>query len=309
MAEVEIKKHTKPKTVNFYHIEGKENIIQKIDDKLKETYLYLQSKQSEKIQTVAIRDNDYYICAMNKAYVDETDNQKFAWLISISRLDPTSPIKIGDLDKNIEERNHELDIKDNQGRVIDTQFLYDVNTHICAFSRTSGGLNQALFKSFLLRFCKVRGITFAVILEEDAIEKLDKLKLMSSFSFKIAQVNNFSEIENTDRDELKDIKYASDIGATSVTTVLQSKNNSKMDVRSMVNKAKFLFTNSEKLGIEKLNIDGIDNDGVFEPLDLIQHKLVYHGQIEFDNLITEKNMFDFLELAYHQNYTLCSKYK
>lgn len=297
------------KTVNFYHIEGKEATIQKIDDKLKETFSYLQNKQSVKIDTVELGDNSYYICAMDKAYVDEKDSQKFAWLISISRLDTTSPVEIGDLSKKIEERNTQYFKGKDKGRVIDTQFLYDPDTHVCAFARTSGGLNRALFKSFLINFCSVRGITFAVILKRDALKKLDELYSWKSFEYKIAEVDNFSGNKDINRDELKDIAYASDIGAKVMTMRIVAEKKSSGSVKKLIKKAKILFSNSESLGIEKLNIDGKNNDGDIEPIDLIQHKLVYKGKIEYDNLITEKNMFDYLQLAYHQNYDYFSQFK
>lgn len=295
--------------MNFYHIEGKESTIQKIDEKLKETFLYLENKQSQKIKTVKLRDNSYYICAMDKAYVDENDSEKFAWLISISRLDPTSPIEIGDLKKEIEERNQQLPVEDGQGRVIDTQFLYNPDTHICAFARTTGGLNKALFKSFLINYCSIRGITFAVILKQDALEKLDEIKYLKSFEYKVAKIDNFSAEKDMNRDELKDIEYASDIGAATMTTKIIAEKDSSMNVKKIIKKAKLLFSNSESLGIEKLDIDGIDNDGIFEPIDLIQHKLDYKGKIEYDNLITEKNMFDYLGKAYQQNNNYFSIYK
>lgn len=302
-------KQKKDKRVNFYHIEGKEATIQKIDDKLEETFLYLQKNQSKNIDTVELDDNSYYICAMDKAYVDENDSQKFAWLISISRLDTTSPIEIGDLEKEIEKRNSQLPVKVSQGRVIDTQFLYDPNTHVCAFARTSGGLNRALFKSFLISFCSVPDITFAVILKRDALKKLDELHSWKSFEYKIAEVDNFSGNKDINRDELKDIEYASDIGAKVMTMRIVAEKKSSGSVKKLIEKAKILFSNSESLGIEKLNIDGTNNDGVSEPIDLIQHKLVYKGKIEYDNLITEKNMFDYLQLAYHQNYDYFTQLK
>lgn len=293
------KKNHKSKTVNFYHIEGKEENISKIDNLLKDTYKRIKNHKTKEIETIDIQGNKYYINTMSKAYVEDT-GQKSAWLINISKLDPSMQIEIGDLNKEIEKRNEPLPISDNQGSVVDTQFLYDPQNHVCAFARTPGGMNKALLKTFLVRFCKVRGITLAVIPDEVAIESLDKLKETTSITYSIAKVNNLPNLENAKRSELQDIDYANEIGANKMTMILQAED--KMSLKGVINKAKILFANSEQLGIKKLKLEGTDNDGVFEPIDLLQHKVDYHGSVEFVNLITIRNMFDFLEVAYHSQY-------
>ncbi len=235
-------KNKKPRTVNFYHIEGKDETLKKLDDKISTTYNLLKTHHSDQIETIEMGDNKYYIYSMNKAYVDES-GQIYAWLINLSRLDPTSPIQVGDMKKNIEQRNETLPITDDQGSVVNTQFLYDTHTHICAFARTAGGVNKALFKSFLLRFCKIRGLNLAIVPDEIAINKLDKMQDTSLITYSVAKINNLSSIK--------------------------------------------------------------DDDGVFEPVDLVQHKLVFHGYVEYDNIVTIENMFGFLEKAYHKYYDYC----
>lgn len=230
-------KKVKSKTVNFYHIEGtnKKNeskILKKIDKTLQETYSKLKSHNSQDIKTISIKDNKYYIYSMSKAYVDE-QGEKYAWLIDISRLDPTRPINIGDLNKEIESRNETLSTTEDQGEVVDTQFLYDPNTHVCIFARTLGGINKALFKTFLLRFCDVRGLEMAIIPDEVAINKLDEMKKTSSLTYTVAKVNNLSDIANEDRDELKDLKYANDLNANQMTMILKA---DSMNVKGVIKK-------------------------------------------------------------------------
>lgn len=303
-------KKFKAKTVGFYHIEGKNKekeaeILKKIDDKIKETYLKLKKHDSKDIETISIKDNKYYIYSMSKAYVDE-QGQDYAWLIDISRLDPTRPINIGDLNKEIESRNEPLDKTEDQGEVVDTQFLYDPNNHVCIFARTLGGINKALFKTFLLQFCKVRGIEIAIIPDEVAIKKLDRMKETSSLTYTVAKVNNLSKIADENEDELKDLKYASELKANQMTMMLTA---DSMNLKGVINKAKVLFKNSEDLGIKKLELEGINDDGIFEPVDLVQHKLVHHGRVEYDNVVTIENMFDFLQLVYSKHYEFCKKFK
>lgn len=204
--------------------------------------------------------------------------------------------------KNIEQRNETLPITDDQGSVVNTQFLYDTHTHICAFARTAGGVNKALFKSFLIRFCKIRGLNLAIVPDEIAINKLDKMQDTSSITYSVAKINNLPSIKDNSRDEIKDMEYANDVGAQKMTVCLQA---DSLKLKDIIAKAKLLFKNSENLGITKLKVEGIDDDGVFEPVDLVQHKLVFHGYVEYDNIVTIENMFGFLEKAYHKYYDYC----
>lgn len=297
-------KNKKSRTVNFYHLEGEDKALKKIDDKIKHTYNLLKCHHSDKIETIDIKDNKYYICGMNKAYVDES-GQIYAWLINLSRLDPTSPIQVGDMKKNIEQRNKTLPITDDQGRVVNTQFLYDTHTHICAFARTDGGVNRILFTTFLLKFCDIKELDLAIVPDEIAINKLDKMQDTSSITYSIAKINNLNSVEDDTRDEIKDIEYASGVGAQKMTICLQANSLKSKDI---IAKAKFLFKHSESLDITKLKVKGINDDGVSDLVDLVQHKLAFHDYVEYDNIITVENMFGFLEKAYHRYYDYCVHY-
>lgn len=294
-------KNKKSRTVNFYHLEGEDKVLKKIDDKIEYTYNLLKNHHSDKIETIDIEDNKYYICGMDRAYVDES-GQVYAWLINLSRLDPTSPIQVGDMKKNIEQRNKTLPITDDQGKVVNTQFLYDTHTHICAFARTNGGVNRNLFKTFLLKFCDIKGLTLAIVPDEIAINKLDKMHATSSITYSIAKINNLNSVEDDARDEIKDIEYANDVGAQKMTICLQA---NPLKSKDIIAKAKFLFKHSESLDITKLKVEGINDDGVLDPVDLVQHKLVFHDYVEYDNIVTVENMFGFLEKAYHRYYDYC----
>lgn len=300
------KLNKKPKTVNFYHLDAKKEVLNDIDRNILDTYSKLKGHRSNEIETIDIRENKYYIYSMDKAYVDSKNPDNYAWLLTLSKLDPTAPIEIDDLSKNIENRNEMLPTEDSKGQVINTQFLYDVNTHVCAFARTSGGVNKALFKTFLLRFCNVRGLKLSIIPDEIAISRLDTLVKPSCITYSIAKINNLSSIAKKSQDEIKDIEYADDVGASEMTVML--KTDGSMKRPNIISKAKFLFSNSEDLGIKKLELEGINDDGVFEPVDLVQHKLTYHGSVEYENVITIKNMFAFLEQAYFKKYDYLTKY-
>ena len=180
----------------------------------------------------------------------------------------------------------------------------DVKLKIPFVSRKSSLLILGL--AFLLQFCKVRGIEVAIIPDEVAINKLDKMKQTSSLTYTVAKVSNLSSIADENRDELKDLKYASELKANQMTMSLKA---DSMNRKGVIDKAKMLFKNSEDLGIKKLELEGINDDGIFEPVDLVQHKLVHHGSVEYENVVTIKNMFDYLQLVYSKHYEFCKKFK
>lgn len=301
-------KNSKRKVVNYYHLEEtksindnekkKGTVLKKIDDKLADTFELLKKKKSDEIGTVLINDNNYYICAMSKGYSKDPNGEDFAWLISISKLDLTRQVEIGDMKTaKVDERNKPLKTTDTQGLVIETQFLYDPETHVFASFRTAGGVNLNLLKSFLVRYCNVKGIIFAVIPDKDGIKDIDKMVKGGKITYKIAGVSAIKTITNPNNSELKDIEYANQMGGDAMEVTISAEDNT-LKPKLFKDKLKFLFKHSDDLKLKKLRAEGIDGNGVETPLDLLQHKLKTTGNLEYDNIITTRNAFDFLDTEY-----------
>lgn len=306
-------KNSKHKTVNYYHLEEtksissnekkKGTVLNKIDDKLADTFELLRKKKSDKIDTVLINDNNYYICAMDKGYSKDSSGQDFVWLISISRLDPTRQVEIGDMKTaKVDERNQPLKTTDSQGLVIETQFLYDPETHVFAAFRTTGGVNLNLLKSFLIRYCDVKGIVFTVIPDKDGLKDINNIVKGGSITYKIAGVSAIQNIKSPGASELKNIEYANQMGGDEMEITISAKDNA-LKPTSFRDKLKFLFKHSDDLELKKLRAKGIDSKGVETPLDLLQHKLKTTGYLQYDNIITTRNAFDFLDTEYSKVYS------
>ena len=305
-------KNSKRKVVNYYHLEEtksindnkekKGTVLKKIDDKLADTYKLLRKKKSDEIGTVLINDNNYYICAMDKGYSKDSSGKDFAWLISISRLDPTRQVEIGDMKTaKVDERNKPLKTTDTQGLVIETQFLYDPETHVFATFSNAGGVKLNLLKYFLVRYCDVKGIMFAVIPDKDGIKDIDSMVKGGKITYKIAGVSAIQNIKNPNASELKDIEYADQMGGDEMEITISAENNN-LKPKSFKDKLKFLFKHSDDLELKKLRAEGINDNGVETPLDLLQHKLKTTGNLEYDNIIMTENAFDFLDTEYGKVY-------
>lgn len=289
---------TKPKTVDFYHLTtGKQGHIEYLAEKFRETFEMFENGHANEVDTVKIGTNSFYICAMDRFYPDEDDY--FVWEFDVSRLDPTQQIIVGDLDDaNVQTRNQALDQGENEGPVVDTEFFFDPFRNVLGTTRISGGTGTSFLKKFLSRLCNVRGLVFEIIPDEIALQNLDLLTAASTIHYSIAGMENFDELEDFGRDELGDILYAKSVGTEQMDVTLTA---TTLNLDRITEKAQFLFHHTEDLKVKKLEVDGSE-DGQTTTIDLIQHKLQYKGDVEYDHEITRQNMFGFIRIAYNQQY-------
>jgi hypothetical protein len=289
--EVEIKKKQKHKKVNFYHLStGPRGKIENLINKFQQTFDLFETGNASKVETVELGQEQYYISAIQRINPDNADNY-YVWAFDVCRLDTSREVIIGDLTVDVENRNKPLDTKDNEGLVVENQYIYDPFRSIIACTRVSGGVSTLFLKRFLNKFASVRGLRFELIPDEKALKDIDNITEMSHITYRIAAPNNFTELTDDNRDEMGDIEYAKYMGGDSFTLTLTA---TSLNLKRAKNKLKFLFKNSEELDVKKLEIE---QDG-FEPIDLIDHKMTYSGNVEYDHIITKRNMFDFLSQAY-----------
>ncbi len=314
-----MKQQKKFKRVFFYHLEArKEKTIKVVDQKMSDTYKLFKKHKSSEIATEEIAGENYYIYSMDKSYPDNNDNTKFAYEFSISKLSLNKPIAYGDMgEENLPDRNKNLDFEklnlgENErpkgpiGPIVNSTFIYDPNTHIIAFFRTPGGVTTILLKRFLSHYCGVRGLVLAVVPDKDVLSDIDKLNNTSKLTYKIADVSNFESLEKDDQDELVDIKDAHNLGAGGLEITISG---SSLKLEKLKDRVKLLFKHGDELNVKKLEIEGTNDDGVLEPIDLIDHKLTFDGYIVYDNIITDKNCFALLDNALASNYDFLRKFK
>lgn len=307
----------KLKRVFFYHLEAKkEKTIKVVDQKMSDTYKLFKKHKSSEIATEEIAGENYYIYSMDKSYPDVNDNNKFAYEFSISKLSLNKPIAYGDMgEENLPDRNKNLDFEklnlgENErpkgpiGPIINSTFIYDPNTHIIAFFRTPGGVTTILLKRFLSHYCGVRGLVLAIVPDKDALSDIDKLNNTSKLTYKIADVPNFESLEKDEKDELVDIRDAHNFGAGGMEITISG---SSLKLEKLKDRVKLLLKLGDELNVKKLEIEGTNDEGILEPIDLIVHKLTFDGNIEYDNIITDKNCFALLDNALASNYDFLRK--
>lgn len=285
----------KEKTVYFYHVETKEENINTINKKFDETYLYFKNEITNKVITVSFNEKDYYIDAVDKCYPYANDENKYAWLISVSEVDPSKEIEVGNLDiQEVDKRNEKIETSENQGPVVKTQILYDKSTRVIAIPRTNGGLSITTFTRFLRKFCDVRGLKLAIIIDKGK-DNLENFTSISKLEFNISNIQNMTIDEGVS--ELADLRNAIKMGSDKYKVTMAA---TSLNLKKIKDKIKFLLQNTGDADIKKIGIEGKNSDGVIEPIDLVDHKLYYHGSIEYSNIVTTKNVFEFLKEAYYK---------
>lgn len=289
--EVEVEKKRKHKKVNFYHLStGPRGNIGNLIEKFQTTFELFETGKAAKIETVELSNEQYYIDAIQRITPDESDNY-YVWAFDVCRLNTSQEVIIGDLNVDVENRNKPLDTKANEGLVVECQYIYDPFRDIIACTRTNGGVSTYFLRRFLNNFANVRGLKFELIPDEKGFADIDNIKEMSHITYKVAAPNNFTEITDDNRDEMADIEYAKYMGGDTLTLTLTA---TSLNLKRAKDKVRFLFRKSDELNVEKLEVQ---EEG-FEPVDLIEHKMTYVGDVEYDHIITKRNMFDFLSQAY-----------
>lgn len=289
--ETKTEKKRKHKRVNFYHLStGPRGNIDNLIKEFQKTFELFKSGRAAEVDTVELSKEQYYINAIQRINPDESDNY-YVWAFDVCRLNTSQEVIIGDLNVDVENRNRPLDTKANEGLVVESQYIYDPFRSIIACTRTNGGVSTYFLRRFLNEFASVRGLRFELIPDEKALADIDKITEMSHITYKVAAPNNFTELTDENRDEMADIEYAKYMGGDTLTLTLTA---TSLNLGRAKNKVKFLFKKSDELDVEKLEIQG---EG-FEPVDLIEHKMTYDGDVEYDHVITKRNMFNFLSQAY-----------
>lgn len=289
--EVEVEKKRKRKKVSFYHLAtGPRGNIEKLIDKFQTVFDLFENGKSSEVETVGLSGEQYYINAIERIHPDESINY-YVWAFDVCRLNPSQEVIIGDLSVDVENRNRLLNTKANEGLVVESQYIYDPFRSIIACTRTNGGVSTYFLRRFLNNFADVKGLMFELIPDEKVLADIDRISEMSHITYKVAAPNNFTELTDDNRDEMADIEYAKYMGGDTLTLTLTA---TSLNLKRAKDKVKFLFQESDELDVKKLEIQ---EEG-FEPVDLIEHKMTYVGYVEYDHIITKRNMFDFLGQSY-----------
>lgn len=283
------------KRVNFYRLAaGKQGGIDDFRTNIEETYMNLKNKNFSRIPTLEINEDKYYIQAMDRMDLnDEDQGGTYCWLIDISRVDVNQEITIGDLTKEIDERRTVIKGNEDTGPIVDTQIIFDPFRNIIGVLSTRGGVSLINLKRFISKLIDKRGIQLEIILDENGLKKIGKLDIVHSISYVVATPDHFQTFKDNSRSEAGDMKVANYLTGEKMTVKIES---SALSKPNLINKIASLRSSTE-VTLDALSIEGLEN-GREETINLIKNKLVYYGNIQFEDKVTIKDAFVFLEIAY-----------
>ncbi|NQG98126.1 hypothetical protein HO675_08540 [Streptococcus suis] len=291
---------SKQAKANFFKLSSsKESNLELFNNKIKEMYSNFQNKIYDNIPTLDINDLQYYISAMQKVDSDEVVNGErlYCVLMTISRVDTKSQILLANLEKSIDSRKREVEHGENEGLVVDTRVLFDPFRQIIVVYNQRGTINNYDLQRFFCKIIEVRGLKFDIILNKEAMSRLDNLDVIKSISYTVASPDNFKTYRDDDRSESGDFKFANSISGESMKVTIASSSLTKVGIKD---KIKELFSDGT-LKVTSATVDGW-NDGIQEPIDLIRNKLKYNGSINYKEVIDDKAVYGFLTAAYDYHY-------
>ena len=283
------------KRVNFFKlIAGRQGGIDEFRQNMEETYNNLKNKKYSSIPTLEINDDKYYIEAMDRLDLpDEDDMDVYCWLIDISRVDVNQEIAIGDLTKEIDERRTVIEGNEDTGPIVDSQIIFDPFRNIIGVLSTRGGVTLVNLKRFISKLIDKKGIKLEIILDENGIKKIGKLDIVHSISYVVATPDNFKTFKDNSRGEMGDMAVANYLSGEKMQVKIES---SALSKSHLVNKIASLRSSTE-ITIDALSVEGLEN-GKEETINLIKNKLIYFGNMQFEEKITIKDAFEFLKIAY-----------
>lgn len=291
---------SKQAKANFFKLSSsKESNLELFNNKIKEMHSNFQNKIYDNIPTLDINDLQYYISAMRKIDSDEVVNGErlYCVLMTISRVDTKSQILLANLENSIDSRKREVEHGENEGLVVDTRVLFDPLRQIIIVYNQRGTINNYDLQRFFCKIIEVRGLKFDIILNKEAMRRLDNLDVIKSISYTVASPDNFKTYRDDDRSESGDFKFANSISGESMKVTIASSSLTKVGIKD---KIKELFSDGN-LKVTSATVDGW-NDGIQEPIDLIRNKLKYNGLINYEQVMDDEAVYGFLTTAYDYHY-------
>ncbi len=291
---------SKQAKANFFKLSSsKESNLELFNNKIKEMYSNFQNKIYDNVPTLDINDLQYYISAMRKIDSDEVVNGErlYCVVMTISRVDTKSQILLANLENSIDSRKREVEHGENEGLVVDTRVLFDPFRQIIIVYNQRGTINNYDLQRFFCKIIEVRGLKFDIILNKEAMRRLDNLDVIKSISYTVASPDNFKTYRDDDRSESGDFRFANSISGESMKVTIASSSLTKVGIKD---KIKELFSDGN-LEVRSATVDGW-NDGIQEPIDLIRNKLKYIGWINYEQVMDDEAVYGFLTTAYDYHY-------
>lgn len=286
-------------SVSFFKLTpGDNGGVDEFKGYVRDVYSKLEAKNYDDIEDVKIGEDVYYIESIQKRSLDEKINgsNTFYYLICLSRIELNNDVEIGDASIKIRERRRrKAETKDTEGLIVERRIVFDPYREIITTYNQRGSINNQDLRRFISKSVDIRGISLEIILNKEGYDRLVNLDETTVIKYTVASPNKFQAFKDDNRSEHKDLEYAQYFSAEKVKVELEA---AQLNNRSVLSKVKSLMKPKNKdENVSTLIVEGY-KDGEFDKIDLIKNKLIYKGNIYYDEQLDDHAIFGFLNEAY-----------
>jgi len=235
--------------------------------------------------TESIDEHKYYITPYN---IKKDDYICF----SVAKVNTSEVVE---LDNTITQERKAIEKDEDEGLAKDAHFLYNYKSNIIVQRKGSGVATMKDLQEFLaLKIeCEPFELQLNLILEEDAMKKINKIEIFESIEFSVAVPKQLSIFNKSDDDIGKSISLAESLGADNLKFNITGKKLFKNRLLEAIESLRLQNSNST-IDLKKLSLYGEN-----ELIDLVKRKLGYYEEVEFKGKkIKEDDIYKFLISAY-----------
>lgn len=253
---------TKRITANFFYLNEPENNVGVMEKLLKNQQQIISGNN---VQNIKVSNFYLRITDLKK---ETDDNGDYWWCGIIERLETTEQVE----SSNLAGIKKVYAVKDDEGPIINTGFLYYPKTNTILLHKKQGGVNYQNLGIFFRKLLKETNILtkdirkFTIDIMPD-LDKLDRLKNSSNIlalEYSIKMPENISSLQKANRPIFGDIFLANHLGGKTMKVQIKSEG---LNVKETVRKV---------LEVMKLGDDNVrslkaitEHSEIEEPLDLL----------------------------------------
>lgn len=217
------------------------------------------------------------------------------WVGYVEKINTLDEAHIGDLGGKRET----LASNDDQGPIFDTVFLYNPVNNVLVLHRTRSGMGTTAFAKYLSKLVGDDDLELEVVIDPDALKRLEKISMVKSIDYKISKPTNFKFLKDNKASFNSDLALVKLFQGENIKITIGGQ---KLEKENILTKVKQLLKAED--GISKLEVKGEAN-GEPDTIDLIKNRVVHTKKysVSKNKKVTEVMLMDEILIGYSKNKT------
>ncbi|WP_373893839.1 DUF6731 family protein [Virgibacillus sp. CBA3643] len=280
------------------YLEGNKDLF---NEKLVKEYLKTDKTEVELSKTI-LRLGTLEKIKRNDSFATMEDN--YIWTAAIERINTDEESYVG---KKGESTRKTYATNPDEGPLNDTVFLYDPQTRVLIAQRNRGGVALNAMLNFIIALSHSEKIDLEIMIDPKILDKLDKIPLIKSIEYSIAQPSNFDDHQNKGRTPFGDIHLANKLKADNLKVVVGTDKNEYLERENTIRKVKSIIHSKNKVNTMKVN--GFHGEEE-EILDLVRQRIEHADNVKAGRgkKVSYIHIMDNILKAYRKKYQIISDY-